>query len=415
MTFYMKIQVCLFEDEKFQNLLPLVYLRPVYDLRCGILTLKRKFEKHFGKLSILHCRQLLNEVVTENNPNYMINTFDSEEILFVNGRLLSNQTIAKEIKSLGKDTLITCNGDIVAARLSKERRSNLFVDESGLFSFSKLNIPAKEVEATLINYPWELVNNNGSEIRNDYSLLVKKSSARTFKCVEQKNKKHIYIAKSAVIDPFVFLDASLGPIFIDKNVRIMAHSLIQGPAYIGEGSIIRTNAKIYFNTSIGKVCKVGGEVEATIIQSYSNKQHEGFLGHAYLGSWVNLGADTNNSDLKNNYSNVSVFLNGKNVDTGSRFLGLIMGDHSKTAINTMFNTGTIVGISSNIFGAGFPPRHIPSFSWGGADFIKNYDIEKSIDVARIVMARRNISLPASEEKLLRNIYETAKNDRNKKN
>ncbi|MDP2038950.1 MAG: glucose-1-phosphate thymidylyltransferase, partial [Ignavibacteria bacterium] len=220
--------------------------------------------------------------------------------------------------------------------------------------------------------------------------------------------------KDAKIDPFVHLDASQGPIYISKNAHVMSHSLIQGPAFIGEDSVVKAHAAIYHDTSVGEVCKVGGEIEASIIHSYSNKQHEGFLGHAYLGSWVNLGASTNNSDLKNNYSSVSVLIKGKNVDTHSQFVGLIMGDHSKTAINTMFNTGTIAGVSCNIFGAGFPARYIPSFSWGGTDFLRNYDIEKCIEVARIVYSRRKLQLTQAEEELLRAVYEATKHEKVKK-
>jgi UDP-N-acetylglucosamine diphosphorylase/glucosamine-1-phosphate N-acetyltransferase len=200
------------------------------------------------------------------------------------------------------------------------------------------------------------------------------------------------------------LDASKGPIYIGKNAHIMSHAVVQGPSFIGEGSIIKMHAAIYHNTSIGEVCKVGGEVEESIIHSYSNKQHEGFLGHAYLGSWVNIGASTNNSDLKNNYANVDVYINGKHIDSGSQFVGLIMGDHSKTAINTMFNTGTVVGVSCNIFGAGFPAKYIPSFTWGGSDFLRTYHITKSLEVAKIVMKRRGIELSETEEKLLESVF-----------
>ena len=191
----------------------------------------------------------------------------------------------------------------------------------------------------------------------------------------------------------------------------MSHSFIQGPASIGNDSIIKKGATVYHNTSIGEYCKVGGEVESSVILSFTNKQHEGFLGHSYLGSWINIGAGTNNSDLKNNYENITVLLNGKPVDTGSRFVGLIMGDHSKTAINTMFNTGTIAGVSCNIFGEGFPPRYIPSFSWGGSAFLKQYDIKKSLDVAEIVMKRRNRELTPEEENMLRKVFELTGKER----
>jgi UDP-N-acetylglucosamine diphosphorylase/glucosamine-1-phosphate N-acetyltransferase len=195
-------------------------------------------------------------------------------------------------------------------------------------------------------------------------------------------------------------------------VEIFPNAVIEGPAYIGESSKIKSAATIYENVSIGKVCKIGGEVEGSIIMPYSNKQHAGFLGHAYLGSWINLGADTNNSDLKNNYSTVKVFINGEMIDSGSQFMGLIMGDHSKSAINTMFNTGTVVGFSCNIFGAGFPDKFVSSFTWGGTDKSKIYDVDKSIETAKKVMSRRNIIMSKDEEELFHKISELSAHQRN---
>jgi UDP-N-acetylglucosamine diphosphorylase/glucosamine-1-phosphate N-acetyltransferase len=175
--------------------------------------------------------------------------------------------------------------------------------------------------------------------------------------------------------------------------------------------MIKVGAKIYENTSIGPVCKVGGEVEGSVIHSFSNKQHDGFLGHAYLGMWVNLGADTNNSDLKNNYGSVKLVIDGETVDSGSTFMGLVMGDHSKSAINSMFNTGTVVGVSSNVFGSGFPPKSVPSFTWGGAEGLKTYELERALEVARRVMGRRKMVLSPAEEKVLRVVFDLTKKER----
>ena len=410
----MKNHICLFEDEFYTNLLPIVYTRPVYDLRCGILTLREKIEVYLGKVTFLHTRKRLENILKENNPECKINCFNADEILFINGRLLPNKNIIRLIKNLGKDSILKNDSSVVAARLSKNYLQKIFTDNTEFPLFESLNLPIQNCEAYLNQYIWDLINKNGEEIKSDYDYLVKKNSSRVIKFVEKKNSKSIFISKDAIIDPFVYLDASNGPIFIDKNFHVMSHTLIQGPTFIGKNSLIKAHSKIYHETSIGPSCKIGGEVESSIIKSFSNKQHEGFLGHAYLGSWVNLGADTNNSNLKNNYASIQVLLNGKNHDTGSRFMGLIMGDHSKTAINTMFNTGTIVGVSCNIFGAGFPPRYIPSFSWGGSDFLRNYDIEKSLEVARIVYSRRGLSLSPADELLLRDIYESTKSERVKK-
>jgi UDP-N-acetylglucosamine diphosphorylase/glucosamine-1-phosphate N-acetyltransferase len=225
------------------------------------------------------------------------------------------------------------------------------------------------------------------------------------------NPSNIVIGAGSKIKPGVVLDAEGGPIYIGSNVTVFPNAVIEGPAFVGDRSLIKVGAKIYEHTSIGEVCKVGGEVEASVIHSFSNKQHDGFLGHAYLGMWVNLGADTNNSDLKNNYGSVKVIIDGQTIDSGSMFMGLVMGDHSKSSINSMFNTGTVVGVSSNVFGSGFPPKSVPSFAWGGGEAIKTYDLERALLVARRVMGRRKLELSACEEAVLRTVFDLTKHER----
>jgi UDP-N-acetylglucosamine diphosphorylase/glucosamine-1-phosphate N-acetyltransferase len=225
-------------------------------------------------------------------------------------------------------------------------------------------------------------------------------------------KKNIIVEKGAVIKPGSVLDAEEGPIYIGKNVTVFPQSTIIGPACILDGSSIKVGAQIYGNTTIGPVCKVGGEVEGSIIHSYSNKQHAGFLGHSYLGSWVNLGASTNTSDLKNNYGNIKVQIGTEQIDTGLTYAGLTMGDHSKSAIGTTFNTGTVVGVCCNVFGTGFPPKYIPSFAWCGTQqSYQTYQVEKAIALARVVMARRNMELSEAEADLLREVYHGTVEDR----
>lgn len=415
----MKNTICLFEDEGVVNLQPLVYLRPAYDLRCGILTLKEKVLLRFPKSNIiLHCRGFLREAIHERYPDYCYKVSNSESILYLNGRLILNDSLKKIISNQKNDFILYSNNSVAAARLSKENISKVNGLSDDHVSFENVNdIQRIETDEKLISYPWDLVNRNGNEIENDFVLLTKKKKTtnKKFKSVELINKKNIFLSVGVKLDPFSVLDASKGPIYIGKNAHIMSHAVVQGPSFIGEGSIIKMHAAIYHNTSIGEVCKVGGEVEESIIHSYSNKQHEGFLGHAYLGSWVNIGASTNNSDLKNNYANVDVYINGKHIDSGSQFVGLIMGDHSKTAINTMFNTGTIVGVSCNIFGAGFPAKYIPSFTWGGSDFLRTYHITKSLEVAKIVMKRRGIELSETEEKLLESVFTLTEHERSSRN
>jgi len=200
------------------------------------------------------------------------------------------------------------------------------------------------------------------------------------------------------------LDAEDGPIYIDKDATVMANASLQGPLFVGAKSVIKMGAKIYESVSVGEMCKVGGEVEESIIHSYSNKQHEGFLGHSYLGQWVNLGADSNNSDLKNNYGTVKVYVNGEMIDSGLLFVGLIMGDHAKCGINTMFNTGTVVGAMSNVFGSGYSDKFIPSFTWGGVESMETYALDKALEVARRVMARRKMALSVAQENMLRHVF-----------
>jgi UDP-N-acetylglucosamine diphosphorylase/glucosamine-1-phosphate N-acetyltransferase len=207
------------------------------------------------------------------------------------------------------------------------------------------------------------------------------------------------------------LDAERGPISIGRNAMILPNAVIEGPAFIGAHTLVKAGAKIYENTSIGEWCKVGGEVEASIIHSHANKQHEGFVGHSYIGSWCNLGADTNTSDLKNNYGSVQVQINGKMVDSGLQFVGLMMADHAKSGINTMFNTGTVVGVASNVFGSGFPPKFIPSFSWGGAEGMTEYEREKALEVARRVMKRRDVEMTDADAALLRKIFDLTAHER----
>ena len=407
----MKTVICIFEDEEYSNLLPITYLRPSYDLRCGILTLREKIISRLpNRKFIFHCRKYLSNVLSERYLKTTINNFDFESILFINGRILIDNYFINRCKKLKDNSaLINSDGVFVAVNLTSSEIKNLVNISDEFLLFNKLtNLVKIETQAKLVNYTWDLVNFNGEEIVKDFDLFAKrisKSDLNKYHSVEVKNMNNIYIDKSTVVDPFVYLDATDGPIFIGSNVHIMSHSAIQGPAFIGDNSIIKTHTSIYHSTSIGEVCKVGGEIENSIIHSHANKQHDGFLGHSYLSSWVNLGASTNNSDLKNNYRNISVLLNGKTVDTKSQFVGLIMGDHSKTAINTMFNTGSVVGVSSNVFGSGFPPKYIPSFSWGGSDSLVTYNFNKALQVAKLVINRRNMNLSDAETELLGKVFE----------
>ena len=411
--------ICLFEGIYYSRLLPLVYFRPTYDLRCGILTLREKVQHYFPNTPIsLHCREYLSDLVKQQNPGVVVNDVKGKSCLFLNGRVIADSKLAQQL-STDIDTLFVKGETIIAARVSGSKLGSLKNKLNDLFTFSDFNdLLKKEVDAKVIHYPWDLISNNGEQIISDFNLLTSKVDGSKIKGkiyagAHLINEDKIFIDEGAKVKPGVVLDAENGPIYIGKDAKIFPNAVIEGPAFIGNKSAIKIGAKIYENTSIGEVCKVGGEVEESIIHSYSNKQHDGFLGHAYLGMWVNLGADTNNSDLKNNYGSVKVIINGEQVDSGSMFVGLTMGDHSKAAINTMFNTGTVVGVSSNIFGAGFPKKYVPSFAWGGSDSTTSYDVEKALDVARKVMARRNIKLTDVEERIFRYIFDLTSEERKK--
>jgi UDP-N-acetylglucosamine diphosphorylase/glucosamine-1-phosphate N-acetyltransferase len=413
------MNICIFEDEKYRKLLPLVYFRPVYELRCGINLLKDKIIRSFSNPNvILHARDYLTDVLKRDYPNYYVNELppNANQVLFVNGRVLADPHFADKFKYNGKDIAYVKGDDIVAFWASGENLEK-FKNKFGtpLTKSDFENYEKVEISAKLINYPWDIINNNGEQIVIDFNILTDGKARREGKIYEGVhllNEHFIHIEEGAKIKPGVVLDAENGSIYIGKNVKILPNAVIEGPAYVGDGSLIKVSAKIYENTSIGPVCKVGGEVEATIIHAFSNKQHEGFIGHSYLGTWVNIGADTNNSDLKNDYGNVKVYVDGELIDSGSMFVGLIMGDHSKSGINLMFNTGTVVGVSCNIYGSGLPPKFVPSFSWGGAqDGFVTYRIDKAIEVARRVMARRNVQLTEIDEKLFRKIFELTEEER----
>ncbi|MBI3586061.1 MAG: GlmU family protein [Ignavibacteriales bacterium] len=412
--------VCIFEDVHYSQLLPLVYFRPVYNLRCGILSLKEKLFSAYPKAEFsIHCRTYLADYMKVKNPGVRVNEISGDECLFINGRVIADEEFSKKIPLNEKNDIVyVYKNQVVAARVSGKNLAKLKKHIGSLLSLSDFDgISQKDVNVDLISYSWDLIQNNRRQLVKDFALLVgaKKKSGKKEKIdkgVYLLNEKNIFIDDGVTMKPGTVLDAEGGPIFIGKNVQIFPHATIIGPAYIGEHSLVKTGAQIYSGTTIGPICKVGGEIESSIIHGYSNKQHHGFLGHSYVGAWANLGAGTTVSDLKNNYHSVKVTVGGEQVDTGLQFVGLTLGDHAKTAINSMFNTGTVVGVSSNIFGDGFPPKYVPSFSWGAAgETFTTYNIDRAIDVARRVMLRRNIVLTQSEDKLFRKIFDLTGEER----
>jgi UDP-N-acetylglucosamine diphosphorylase/glucosamine-1-phosphate N-acetyltransferase len=415
-------RVCIFEDDLYRRLLPLVYFRPVYDLRCGIGTLREKIVQGFvGTPVSLHCRQDLADVVRERYPELQVNRIESRDCLFVNGRVVADEKFfATLAKGSDENTVLVHAGKVVAALVSGPELEALKLKLGGILTLEDFSyLPKKEIDVQMVQYPWDLVHRNGDQIKADFQALAQRKKTRkiegkVFPGAHLVNRKDIIIDRGAVVKPGVVLDAEEGPLYIAKGARIFSNSTIIGPAYVGDHTFIKAGAKIYGGTSIGEFSKVGGEVEGCIIHSHSNKQHDGFLGHAYLGMWVNLGADTNNSDLKNNYGNVVVEIDGERVDSGHLFVGLFMGDHSKSGINSMFNTGTVVGVCCNLFGADFPPKYVPSFSWGGSQSLTTYELDRCVDVAAKVMARRNKVMTSAERRLMERVFELTVEERQSK-
>ena len=395
--------------------MPLVYMRPVYELRCGIdLLMDKIIRKYPEREVILLCRDYLANTVREKHK-YKVNPlkYNQGTTLFLNGRLLLNKAVAFD----GKEEVVFSDSSILYARLRGDN-SAIMTSENIISGEAlrtlKLRVPCREAEDNnLLDYSWEFVKANAAQIKIDFKDIAGKGRilGKVFEGVHLINKKDIFIGSGSIVKPGVVLDAEKGPIYIGKGVKVLPNAVIEGPSYIGDNSTVKIGAKIYEGTSIGEVCKAGGEIEESIIHSYSNKQHEGFLGHAYIGQWCNIAADTNDSDLKNNYGNVRVYVNGKFIDTGEMFVGLTMGDHSKTGINSMFNTGTVVGINVNIFGAQLPPKFVPSFTWGASGAFVVYQADKALKVAEKVMARRKMELTRAQKELFRYLYKLTGKER----
>lgn len=418
----------IFEDELANQPYALTLTRPVFDLVCGCTSLSEKLGAHLdvargtgsevwwalrdGRPDIrLHIRKYLSRDGREVVGTYRDFTA-GQGLTLVNGRLIFSREVLRQIQPdwdgtymVGEDVAIAnvspAFADRLEAYVGKPIDRKVFTD-----------LPSRELKGKLIRYPWDLINHNGAEIDSDFDL---KGGARIESepgpMVFLVGREKIRIGKNVRMSPGVVIDATRGPVDIEDEAVLMANASLEGPLHIGRRSMVKMGAKIYGETTIGPVCKVGGEIAETIIHGYSNKQHEGFVGHSYLGEWVNLGAGTETSDMKNNYSTVRVPISGPAIDSGEQFVGLFMGDHSKCGIGTTFNTGTVVGVCCNVFGADYPPKHIPSFTWGGAPGFVEHDLDKAIETARRSMARRAVSLDEAGERVLRTAYDLTADER----
>jgi UDP-N-acetylglucosamine diphosphorylase / glucose-1-phosphate thymidylyltransferase / UDP-N-acetylgalactosamine diphosphorylase / glucosamine-1-phosphate N-acetyltransferase / galactosamine-1-phosphate N-acetyltransferase len=406
------MNICIFEDKKFSNFFPIALSRPVWQLKCGIFSLSEKINFLFPNAKYYyHTRKYLHLKLKQDKLKLTPKFKLSETCLFINGRILADAKFIKKVTSTKQDTLYYQKNELVAAFLSGDNLKSIEVKDDEII-FPDKEIKKEKIEVQLVEYIWDLVNLNSEQIEKDAKLKFElgEIKGKIYDNVTLIKEENIFIGSKCKIKPSVVIDAEEGPVVIDDDTEIMSNSTIVGPVYIGKKCKVKCGAKIYEGTSIGQVCKVGGEIEETIIHEYSNKQHDGFLGHAYIGSWCNLGADTNNSDLKNNYGSVDVILDGENkTDTGLTFVGLFMGDHSKTGIDTMFNTGTVVGFCSNVFGAGYLPKYISSFSWLEAkEENQIYKLEKAVDVAKKVMQRRDIRFSNSDKTIFNYLFKAIK-------
>lgn len=380
----------LFDVSLSETLKPLTYTRPVCDIRVGILTIREKWEKFLNATT----STLTTDYLSVKYPLQM-----SDAMMLINGSICPNADLVKHIKKMKVGETLVSKGseEIIAMYKTKEDFLSEDDDNSEKIeyqgSFTKLS---SLVSIFLLN---------GEEIRKDFEILTKGRKSQPLSKTNNVLGNDIFVEQGAKIE-CATLNSTTGPIYIGKDCEIMENAVIRGPFAMGEKSVVRLAAKIYGNTTLGPYCKVGGELENVVMFGYSNKAHDGFFGNSVIGQWCNIGADSNASNLKNTYEEVKLWSieHHKFEPTGTIFCGTIMGDHSKCGINTMFNTGTVVGVSSNIFGHGYQRNFFPSFAWGGNNGIKVYDVEKAIEVAEIVEKRRGIDMTDEEKRILLHIY-----------
>ncbi|MBK8550094.1 MAG: hypothetical protein IPL53_03170 [Ignavibacteria bacterium] len=417
------MKILVYEDTGYKNLYPLNLLRASYDIRFGPNTILQRIECIINnKYEIsLHCRNSLVSYLKE-LYKYKINSISNDDYILLNGRVIfTEDSIKYLISKKEKNSCYIFNNEIVAAYITKDKIQNVKekiengdnVFDGDFFEMLKSkSISLKDnFNIRVINCAWDIIDHmihGGLDDDLNYFLNLKENK----KLQRIKNRdsfiehKRIHISKNVNVLPEVVLDASAGKIIIEENTTIEPFTYIKGPVYIGKNCLIKSGSKVYGPCVIGENSKVAGEIAESVFHSYVNKQHDGFVGHSYICPFVNLGADTVTSDLKNNYSKISTIMKGEAVDTGMQFLGSIIGDHSKTSINTMLNTGTLIGIFANIFGGGFPSKEIESFTWNEAGKKpEKYDIEKAIETAKIVMDRRGIKVSDAYEKLVRSYGE----------
>lgn len=382
----------LFDGTVRNALLPFTFTRPVADIRVGILTIREKWEKYLGTTTTT----LTEEYLMEKYP-----MVEMEQNVMINASFLPNPILIEMVQNLESNQAIIL-GDEIIAFYTNDMQEEVDFDDYDVVDY--------EGDVLRIENTWDIFAKNDAALREDFDLLTEDRTSQPIpKSVNVIASENIFIEEGAKLE-FVTLNASTGPIYIGKNAEIMEGSVIRGPFALCESGRVKLASKVYGATTVGPHSVIGGEVSNSVLFGYSNKGHDGFLGNSVLGEWCNIGADSNNSNLKNNYEEVRLWSYETEgfARTGLQFCGLMMGDHSKCGINTMFNTGTVVGVSTNIFGAGFPRNFVPSFSWGGASGFTTYLTSKAFQTAKIVMARRNVEFLEEDAKILEHVFEETK-------
>lgn len=391
------MNVILFDDDNWTGLLPLTFTRPVCELRVGILSITEKWKRHLQA----QCSYITQDYLAEKYPIEI-----ADDNIIINSTILPTPKLVSLIRSLEPNEAILHADELIAARLDR-RQFDQLVEDDNIDEIKGIDIQDEEDAIRRVLRPYDVFSLNDIELKADYELLTQgRQSAE----LHESNtligaKDQLFVEEGAEIY-CATLNTNDGPIYIGKNAKIMEGSHVRGGLAMLDNAVLKLGTKVYGATTLGPYCKVGGEVNNVVFQGYANKGHDGFLGNAVIGEWCNLGADTNASNLKNNYSEVRLwsYESNKFDATGLQFCGLIMGDHSKCGINTMFNTGTVIGVSANIFGSGYPRNFIPSYSWGGHGGFKTYKMEKAMEVADAVMQRRGLSLTEVDKRIMEHIF-----------
>ncbi|AUC81002.1 GlmU family protein [Lacinutrix sp. Bg11-31] len=382
----------LFDGPARNQLLPFTYTRPVADIRVGILTIREKWEMHL---------LVTTTTVTEDYLSIKWPMVEMEANVMINASFCPTETLVDKIKSLKRNEAIF-KGEEVIAFFTEEDQEDIDLSTFDAIEFDE--------DVITIEHTWDVFAKNGEAIAQDFELLTKDRESQP---IPKSNNiiapENIFIEEGAKLE-FATLNASTGPIYIGKDAEIMEGSVVRGPLALCENATLKLATKIYGATTVGPHCKVGGEVNNSVLFGYSNKGHDGFLGNSVIGEWCNLGADTNNSNLKNNYAEVRLWDYDTEgfAKTGLQFCGLMMGDHSKCGINTMFNTGTVIGVNANVFGSGFPRNFIPSYSWGGSSGFTTYLTKKAFEVCKVVMSRRTLEFTEVDQSILEYVFEETK-------